>query len=184
MGKEKFEEYLKSQKKNEEEISIDWKERKEQWIKSIDEYFTQVESYFTKYEDSVIIEEKKYSINEEYLGSYETKKLIVKFNNDTVTFTPVGRNVIGAKGRIDMEGKAGVVKFVLVGENTQTPHISTSIITNVQEQQEFDDKMKKLDKMARQEKSVWKISTPPPKIKYIEFNEDSFFDALMEIING
>lgn len=29
----------------------------------------------------------------------------------------------------------------------------------------------------------WKIATPPPRIKYIEVNEDSFFDLLMEVIN-
>ena len=30
----------------------------------------------------------------------------------------------------------------------------------------------------------WKITTPPPRIKYIDINEESFFSALMEVING
>jgi len=31
---------------------------------------------------------------------------------------------------------------------------------------------------------AWKIATPPPRIKYIEVNAESFFDALMEVINA
>lgn len=183
MGKEKFEEYLKSQQ-NTQDKTIDWELKKEEWIKEIDTFLEQIKSYFEKYRDSVVIHEQSLTINEEYLGAYEIKKLIVKFNNDTVTFTPIGRNIIGAKGRVDMEGKAGKVKFVLVGENSQSPQIMTTIITNEQEQKEYETKIKKMDEIANQEKNTWKISTPPPKIKYIELDENSFFDALMEVING
>lgn len=165
MGKEKFEEYLKSQQ-NTQDKTIDWELKKEEWIKEIDTFLEQIKSYFEKYRDSVVIQEQSLTINEEYLGAYTTKKLIIKFNNDTVTFIPVGKNIIGAKGRVDMEGKAGKVKFVLVGEKSQTPQSITTFITN------------------DQEKNTWKISTPPPKIKYIELDENSFFDALMEVING
>ena len=31
---------------------------------------------------------------------------------------------------------------------------------------------------------TWKIITPPPHIDYLEITEESFFEALMEIING
>ncbi len=90
-----------------------------------------------------------FTINEEYLGSYETKKLILNFNSDTVIFTPVGRNIIGARGRIDMEGKAGKVKFVLVGEGAMSPNIIASIITSKQEQEEHE---KSLIKTTNKEK--------------------------------
>lgn len=30
----------------------------------------------------------------------------------------------------------------------------------------------------------WKNATPPLSIQYIDLNEDSFFDAMMEIINA
>ena len=33
-------------------------------------------------------------------------------------------------------------------------------------------------------KLIWKIITPPPQVLYLEVNEESFFEALMEIING
>ncbi len=167
MGKEKFEEYLKSQKATKNE-TINWELKKEEWLKEIDTFLKQIKHYFEKYKESIIIHEQPLTINEEYLGAYTSNKLIVRFNNDTVTFTPIGRNIIGAKGRVDMEGKVGKVKFVLVGENSQSPQIMTASIINEQ----------------KQEKNSWKISTPPPKIKYIELDENSFFDALMEVING
>lgn len=183
MGKEKFEEYLKFQQNTQEKI-INWEIKKEEWLKEVDAFLDQIKAYFEKYKDSVDITEHPLSLNEEYLGAYETKKLVVHFNNGTVTFTPMGRNVIGAKGRVDMEGKDGKVKFVLVGENAQAPQIMTTVITNDQEQKQHDEKMKRLDEKEKQEKNTWKISTPPPKIRYLELNEESFFDALMEVING
>lgn len=183
LAQKAFEDYLKQ--KEEQEKVINWELKKEEWTKEIDTFLEQIKCYFKKYKDSgVVIYEQPLNINEEYIGSYSTKKLIVKFNNDTVIFTPVGRNIIGAKGRVDMEGKAGKVKFVLVGENSQSPQIITTTITNEQEQKEYDEKMRKMDEIAKQEKNAWKISTPPPKIKYLELTEDSFFNALMEVING
>jgi len=183
MGKEKFEEYLDTQEKT-EEVVIDWALKKEQWIKEVNAFLSQTKGYLGKYKDRVNMTEQDHMINEEYLGTYSTRKLIVKFNHDTVVFTPVGRNVIGAKGRIDMEGKAGTVKFVLVGEDSKTPQILTAIITNEEDQKEYDNQIKKLSEVSKLGKNVWKIATPPPKIQYLELNEDSFFDALMEVING
>lgn len=180
MGRKNFEEYLESQKDTNKN-DINWDLKKEEWIEEVNSFLKQIGNYFTNYKDNVVINEQSFTINEEYLGSYEIKKLILNFNSDTVIFTPVGRNIIGARGRIDMEGKAGKVKFVLVGEETQSPNIISSIITSKQEQEEHE---KSLIKTTNKEKNIWKIATPPPKIKYLELNEDSFFDALMEVING
>lgn len=183
MGKEKFEEYLKSQENNQEE-TIDWEVEKEKWIEDIENFSKQVKKYFEKYKDNVVIDEQLLSMNEQFIGSYESKRIIVKFSNDTVTFTPVGRNVIGAKGRIDMEGKAGKVKFVLVKESMKEPQILMKVFYDENKLTEHIDEQKQNNKKRKEEKDVWKISTPPPKVKYLELNEDSFFDALMEVING
>lgn len=178
LAQKAFEDYLKQKEK--QQNVINWELKKEEWTKEIDTFLEQIKGYFEKYKDSVVIHEEALNINEEYIGSYVTKKLIAKFNNDTVTFTPVGRNIIGAKGRIDMDGKAGKVKFVLVEENVHSPQIITTI-TDGLAQKEITSK---LEESENQEKNIWKISTPPPKIKYLELTEDSFFDALMEVING
>ena len=66
-----------------------------------------------------------------------------------------------------MEGKAGKVKFLLTDKN--------STKTKVQIYQ---------GKPAKNIKWAWKISTPPPAVQLLELNEESFFDALMEVING
>lgn len=179
LAQKAFEDYLKQ--KEEQEKVINWEIKKEEWTKEIDTFLEQIKRYFKKYKGSgVVIYEQPLNINEEYIGSYVTKKLIVKFNNDTVIFTPVGRNIIGAKGRLDMDGKAGKVKFVLVEKNIQSPQIVTTISDGLAQKAV----MSKLEKSENQEKNIWKISTPPPKIKYLELTEDSFFNALMEVING
>jgi hypothetical protein len=182
MGKEKFEEYLKTQQ-NTQDKTIDWELKKEEWIKEVETFLEQIKYYFEKYKD-IVIHKQLLTINEEYLGSYKTNKLIVKFNNDTVTFTPIGRNIIGAKGRIDMEGKAGKVKFVLVKESMKEPQVLMKVFYDENKLSEHIEEQNQNNKKMKKEKDVWKISTPPPKIKYLELNEDSFFDALMEVING
>lgn len=185
MSKVKFEAYLESQGallKNQEEI-IDWENKKVEWINQVKVLFGHIKGYFVRYENSVSIEEKTLSINEEYIGHYTIPQLVVKFNNDTVTFTPIGRNIIGAQGRVDMEGKAGRVKFVLVREIDNSPQVVVSVIGE-EKQKNHDEGQKILSKDYSQDKYTWKISTPPPKINYIDLNESSFFEALIEVING
>ncbi len=109
---------------------------------------------------------QKITLNKDNIGSYCTEKLILKLANKEVSLTPIGTVLIGSKGRIDMNSSAGEVKFVLVekdskGISTQNPDASKESVNPPE----------------------WKISTSPPLIKFIELNEDSFSDALMEVLN-
>jgi hypothetical protein len=106
-----------------------------------------------------------YRLNEEYLGNYETKKRHLKIASQEVVFIPIGTRLFGSKGRIDMEGSAGKVKFLLTDKNSTIPSAKIQIC---EENVDW----------------VWKIATPPPTIQLLELNEESFFDALMEVING
>jgi hypothetical protein len=84
--------------------------------------------------------------------------------------TPIGTVLIGSKGRIDMSSSAGEVKFVLVEKDSKDPF-------------KFKKSMNDRKKSANSLSLQWKISTSPPSIKFIELNEESFSDALMEVLN-
>jgi hypothetical protein len=52
-------------------------------------------------------------IKEDYLGTYRVPELILDINRETVRFSPKGRNIIGAKGRVDLVGEMDTVTLIL-----------------------------------------------------------------------
>lgn len=181
MGKKVFEEYLKQQDENSTYYNeIDRGEEKQHWLHSLSRLYQTIEGFVKEYKQSgkVSIEYRKKTINEEWIGEYEVNKAIIKFKGQEVVVDPVGTNIIGAKGRVDMKGNQGLARFVLVDENETKPmeNIKIRILDEAETKEEEQE--------VRTISWKWKIATPPPQIEYIELTEDSFFDALMEIIHG
>uniref|UniRef100_C5D7S9 Uncharacterized protein n=1 Tax=Geobacillus sp. (strain WCH70) TaxID=471223 RepID=C5D7S9_GEOSW len=177
MGMENLEEFLKRKKKDAEQNKIDWEQRKQQWLAEIAEFYNQVKAFLAPLQEKGLLslnweEVKKY---EEYLGEYTTRKLYVNFPDQQVVIEPIGKNIIGAMGRIDMIGKNGNVMFLLVDKEAESPKIMVH----------FNDGLSKGLEKIRETKNpeyVWKIATPPPNIKFIDLNKDSFSDALLEVV--
>ena len=74
-----------------------------------------------------------------------------------------------------MESRTGKVRFVLVDEKSEGP------LDGVRVPADKRSKSKEIDETKIS--WTWKIATPPPSVRYISLNEESFFDALMELIN-
>jgi hypothetical protein len=55
-------------------------------------------------------------IKEENLGVYQTKRMAIFLQNEKVILEPIGTLLMGVRGRIDMNGRYGNVKFVLVNK--------------------------------------------------------------------
>lgn len=180
MGKVDFDEYIKKQTTSTEtEIEIDWDREKEEWLSYLQEFYGLIECFVKEYREEGVISftylDK--TINEKNIGEYTVRKMIMKIKNDEVVFDPIGTSVIGAKGRVDMNGCAGTVRFVLVNEHM----FHTEIKSTIQTKETFQSANNVHE--ANDAEWSWKIASPPPSLQFIDMNEDSFFDALMEIIN-
>ena len=180
MSRHEFEEFLR--RHEEEKITaqerIDWNKMREEWVKHIEGFYQVVKNWLKDYveEGKVTIKTLAMTLNEEPIGPYKTHKLLLKIANQEVILSPVGTLLIGAKGRIDMESRTGKVRFVLVDERSEGPLVRTRV---------SGDKRSKSKKIDESKISwTWKIATPPPSVRYISLNEESFFDALMELINA
>ncbi len=182
MSTSKFEEFL--QEKDTEVIKIDWNINKNFFIKKIDEFYSQMDTFLEPYKSKMNIKNENSIINEDYIGTYEVKKRILHIKNSYITFTPIGTNLIGTCGRIDMEGINGVVKFVLVPENNNLFKVKTSILSTEQDKKEWQQKQNKITNENKEANKIWKIVTPPPNVYYMDLDRETFFDALMEVING
>lgn len=182
MGKSKFEEFLSKQ--DSEEVQIDWNTKKEFFLNKVGEFYDQLDQFLAPYKEQISIIDEEDTINEEKLGTYSVIKRVLTIKNKKITFTPIGTILIGAWGRIDMESQHGVVKIVLVPDNSSAPKIETAILTTDTDKKECEEKQKKSAELNRQADKVWKIATPPPNIHYINLTEETFFDTLMGIIDG
>lgn len=159
MGKRSFTEYIENHELGKEE-ETNWVDEKDKWLRHLNEFYDKVRMFLKDFIESkdVSIKYQNKWINEEHIGRYEVKRMILQFKGNEVFFEPIGTNLIGAKGRVDMEGSEGTVRFVLIDNG---------------------------EKRNRENKfTEWMIATPPPEIKYIDLCEDSFFDSLLELINA
>jgi hypothetical protein len=87
---------------------IDWQRRRDDWLSEIESLYTEVKTWLAGFRDEGLIElddSQQVHISEPYIGDYDAPKLIVVFPGDEsieIIFEPVGRNVVGALGRIDV----------------------------------------------------------------------------------
>jgi hypothetical protein len=165
MSKKDLENFLNQQIENTKANGeLYWLSRRNQWLCYIEQFYDTLLKWLSRYieQGKIQVTHKNITLNEDNIGSYNTEKLILKLANREIILTPIGTVLIGSKGRIDMSSSTGEVKFVLVEKD------SKDINTNVAE---------------KSAEWKWKISTTPPLIKFIDLNEDSFSEALMEVLN-
>jgi hypothetical protein len=104
--------------------------------------------------------------------------MIVQIGRQQITMTPVGTLLVGAKGRVDVVGPAGRARFVLVNSEASGPVIKVTVSIGGKPESPGPEITPEEIKWA------WKIATSAPTIRYIEFNRESLFQALMEVVNG
>ncbi|RKZ53318.1 MAG: hypothetical protein DRR16_26500 [Candidatus Parabeggiatoa sp. nov. 3] len=167
MSKKDLENFLNQDMEN-TQANVDWLSQRNEWLRYIELFYDRVLKWLVHYieQGKIQVTRRNITLNEDNIGSYCTEKLILKLANKEVSLTPIGTVLIGSKGRIDMSSSAGEVKFVLVEKDSKGP--------SMQEANE---------KLANSLEWKWKISTSPPSIQFIELNEESFSDALLEVLN-
>lgn len=178
MSRQQFEEYIAARAEAASEPAIDWGARRDEWLQRLEEFYGQVKGYVEPYVSSgkMCVNFTNKPMHEEHIGSYEARSLDMKMGQDTVRFDPVGAELIGARGRVDMVGPGGSVRFVLVREMLQDPQIEVRILREGETAPPAN--------APEVGGTIWKITTPPPRAICEELDEDSFFAAIMEILDA
>ena len=177
MSPDEFREFLESQKQQKASSEqINWQTKKDEWQEYAKKFMDQVKQYLTEFSGDITLEDKTVSLTEDNLGTYDISALSVQLPGQKIEFEPVGTNVIGASGRIDMKGSAGTVKWVLVPESYDKPRISVRA---------NDEPANLPPKAAAEpENSAWKLATPPPHIRFVDMTKDTLLEAIMEVTHG
>ncbi len=180
MGKKDFDDFLNKQVQEKDAgKKIDWNAKRDGWIAYLDQFYKTVEGFLSEYLDNgkINYEYSEKKIIEDYIGEYSVKVLQIELGPHTIKLEPIGTNLIGAKGRVDLMGANGKVKFVLVDKSSSGPRIKVTVWVTGEKPPEEEEEKKDIE-------WSWKIATPPPSIKYIDLKQDTFFDALMEVVGG
>jgi hypothetical protein len=105
-----------------------------------------------------------------------TSMKILTIGSQEVRLVPIGKVIIGARGRIDLEGRRGTKKLLLVDKASKGPTIKVTVRGETDRQE---------DSEALEETGlVWKFLNPPPSIHYVEFTPETLMDAIVEVADA
>ena len=175
-----FDQFVNQQiAQRESEPFLDPDEVRGQWMQVLERFNEMVEDFLREYIDQkkIRIGRTAKEINDEIIGPYKVESLMLEIGVNRICIDPVGRFVVGAAGRVDMNGPHGTVKFLLVPTDATTPRLGVRV--SITDEPPLENETG--DPSAEW---VWKIGTPPPNTRYIELEKESFHAAIMEVVNG
>jgi hypothetical protein len=181
IASKEFDEFVKRQTSSAAaQQAIDWDRERKDWIDHLDSLYNQIESFLSKYKKSIQIEYADIELNEENIGRYSARKMIIHIGRQAITLTPIGTLLIGARGGVDVAGHAGKARLLLVDKDAVDARslirVNVAISPGKPSQPEKESK--------RSVECVWKIATAPPVVRFIDLNSESFFQMVMEVSNA
>lgn len=178
-----FDAFVRSQQPAPKEQAVDWNKQRDEWLGYLDELYKTIERYLDRYISAgeIKLEYQDIPLNEENIGSYTARQLILSIGRKKITLTPVGTLLIGTKGVVAVAGPAGNTRLMLVDRDSTGPRITVRVLTGPKL---TEPELWATEASERRVNWVWKIVTSPPTVTYIELTQDSFFQALMEVANG
>jgi len=116
---DELKDFLLSRQHQAPTTKIDWGKRRRQWIDAVERLYQKVTGELLAESISqrlVTVSRVEKEVKEEYLGEYRVPELILDIGGETVRFSPKGRNIIGAKGRVDLVGELDAMTLILEPE--------------------------------------------------------------------
>jgi hypothetical protein len=95
---------------------IDWDDRRNKYLAAVDDLYHQIERLLAEplAQKTVAVQRRAKELSENYIGTYKVDDLILLVGDEQVRFSPVGRNIAGASGRVDVLGERGVPEVLIV----------------------------------------------------------------------
>ncbi|MGA2425608.1 MAG: hypothetical protein ABSG07_16510 [Terriglobales bacterium] len=182
MDTKEFDEFVKREQEAASEVApVDWDGERKQWLGYLDKLYEKVESLLRKYVSSgqIQLEYKPVELNEENIGPYAAKEMVLKIGRQSVVLEPIGTLFLGSKGRVDVIGPAGKAQLLLVDSKRPgpTPIVHVSIGYGGKPPVPPAESPREI-------KWEWRIVTRPPERRFIEITQQSLFQLIMEVANG
>jgi hypothetical protein len=184
MDSKDFDEFVKRQQGGASvaDAEVNWEKERDEWLAHLDRLYSKVESLLGKYVSSgqIRYEYRPIDLNEENIGSYAAKQMVLRIGRQEVDLVPIGTLLIGSKGRVDVNGPAGRAQILLVDSKVSDPRALVHVTVSVGAKLPQPPRSKRAEEIQWE----WKIVTRPPERRFIEITQQSFFDLILEVANG
>jgi hypothetical protein len=102
-------------KKQKPSDAIDWDERRDTYLAAVNDLYKQIETLLAEpiQQKTVKLHRRPKPLTESYIGTYAVDDLILVIGGEQVRFSPRGRNIVGAAGRVDVVGETGEETLVV-----------------------------------------------------------------------
>ncbi len=171
MDIKEFDEFVKRQQEPTPGVAaLDWDNERKEWLDYLDRLYKKIESLLDKYISSgqIQLEYRPIKLNEENIGQYVTKQMVLKIGPRSVVLEPIGTLLIGSKGRVDIIGPTGKAQFLLVDSKVSGPrsliHVTVGVGRKIPAPPPPTESSRKI-------KWEWKIVTRPPERRFIEITQ-------------
>ena len=116
MAKDLLRKFFQKKKQKAKPVDIDWASKRDAWIKAVKALYETIEDdYLKAVKGDVEITHPEKVVSENYIGEYRIPELILRAGDEQIVFSPKGVNIVGAQGRIDLEGDRGEATIVWQG---------------------------------------------------------------------
>ncbi len=182
--KESFSLFLSAKEKDiKVDAKIDWEARKKAWLEYLNALYDLFSGCLMDFQHKGKLKVSKDSIEiiEGNIGPYQADRMIIEFADEKIILKPIGTILIGAMGRVDMSGKYGSVKIVLV--DSRMKGIRDQIRISVVEGDSLPPKKpdSNIEKAVNWE---WRFVSAPPASLYQPVNDETIYSVIMELSNG
>ena len=94
---------------------IDWDDRRDKYVSAVNDLYNQIEKMLAEpiAQNTVKVGRRKKGLTENYIGTYSVDDLMLLIGDEQVRFSPQGRNIAGASGRVDVLGERGEATLIL-----------------------------------------------------------------------
>ena len=191
MAVKEFDEFVKRQQ---ETGQTDWDREREEWLAHLDALYRDIETMLSTYISSgqIGIRYKNVELNEENLGSYQARQMILRIGRQEVDLVPAGTRFVGFKGLVEVTGSAGKASLALANKERHStlPEVAIHIpyvlpktrqLIKIRNENTSDSELVAVTKKIEW---AWKILPRPPGRQLVELNRESLFQLLMEVTNG
>lgn len=105
----------KKQKQSAAGIAVDWDDRRDKYLTAVQNLYQQIETMLAEpiSRKTVTLQRRTKQLTENYIGTYAADDLILVIGNEQVRFSPRGRNIAGAAGRVDVVGERGEAMLIV-----------------------------------------------------------------------
>jgi len=179
-----FDEFVRRQQPfSAEKETIDWDRQRKEWLRYLDELYNMIESFLSKYTSAgqIRIAYQDVILDEENLGSYTARKMILRIGRQEVFLLPVGTLLIGAKGRVDIIGPGARAQMLLVDKRASW---AGDLIVSVEIAAGGRPVAPSESPRKQEIEWEWRILSRPPERRFVEITQQNLFDLIMEVANG